>query len=239
MSTKKILRPSPSEHAKDYKDKIKLGNDGLKYKSVKDINNVYRWKKVQNSKCQKYYTENNGVQLYLIEDYKDKIIVYNNETKMKILETKYQEIYFGKVPSKILNDSIYSYKKGNTILFLIKPNKYIFIGDDIISFRTKDKILKFISPIGNSDVPYPYAIGEKYTYLLVYSGHNKYQYIENKLINIKEIVYEQIYEYDWIILELKNSKKITIKKKEELKEKLKNAKIIHDSVKHLQTTKLY
>ena len=40
----------------------------------------------------------------------------------------------------------------------IDENKYIFIGCIIYSFTTDYEITKFISPVGNNDFPYPYAI---------------------------------------------------------------------------------
>ena len=39
-------RKSPPYPANNNKNKIKKGNDGLKYKSISDKNNVYRWKKL-------------------------------------------------------------------------------------------------------------------------------------------------------------------------------------------------
>lgn len=50
----------------------------------------------------------------------------------------------------------------------------MFIGNNIYKFKTVDKITKYFSPIGNSDVPYPYAIGKKYTYLM-----SEYVKVEN------------------------------------------------------------
>lgn len=36
-------RPSPSEHAKDNKNKVMRGNDGYMYKSLPNKNGIYRW----------------------------------------------------------------------------------------------------------------------------------------------------------------------------------------------------
>ena len=58
---------------------------------------------------------------------------------------------------------------GNSILLSLGKNKYVFIGQKIIEFTTKkDKIIDFVSPVGNNDVPYPFAIGEKYVYSFSY-----------------------------------------------------------------------
>ncbi len=50
--------------------------------------------------------------------------------------------------------------KGNSILVRYgdEPCSYVFIGETIFIFRTLAPILNYHSPIGNSDVPYPYAI---------------------------------------------------------------------------------
>ena len=48
--TKKVEkgeRPSPSEHAGAFKNKIKEGNDGNDYISLPDKNGIYKWKKIK------------------------------------------------------------------------------------------------------------------------------------------------------------------------------------------------
>lgn len=58
---------------------------------------------------------------------------------------------------------------GNTVLIKLEKfgvNSYILVGKDIVQFETEDEIEEFYSPIGNSDVPYPVAIGTKYAYRL-------------------------------------------------------------------------
>lgn len=59
---------------------------------------------------------------------------------------------------------------GNSILLHIRDNEYIFIGAKIFKFQSNDNdvIVEFISPVGNNDVPYPYAITENgKVYLLI------------------------------------------------------------------------
>lgn len=55
---------------------------------------------------------------------------------------------------------------GNSILLHIKDNIYVFIGESIYQFYS-DEIKKFVSPVGNSEVPYPYAITNKDIHLLL------------------------------------------------------------------------
>ena len=56
---------------------------------------------------------------------------------------------------------------GNSILLQIKNNKYVFIGQNIFEFTTNDTINYFTSPVGNNDVPYPLAIGDKNSYFML------------------------------------------------------------------------
>jgi hypothetical protein len=56
---------------------------------------------------------------------------------------------------------------GNTILFDVGNNEYIFINRNIESFKSKAKIVKYVYPVGNRGVPYPYAIDEKGNYYLL------------------------------------------------------------------------
>ena len=56
---------------------------------------------------------------------------------------------------------------GNSILILNKKT-YTYIGSEIYSFTIDDDIIhSYFSLIGNSDVPYPLAVGDKYTYFML------------------------------------------------------------------------
>jgi len=60
---------------------------------------------------------------------------------------------------------------GNSLLLKVRrdKNEYVFIGESVFFFATPadDPIFEYHSPVGNSAVPYPYAIGKKYTYLMI------------------------------------------------------------------------
>ena len=56
---------------------------------------------------------------------------------------------------------------GNTLLLEFENNEYVYIsGLEIIKFKTDDKIIDYISLMGNNMVPYAFVIGEKYTYFI-------------------------------------------------------------------------
>lgn len=58
---------------------------------------------------------------------------------------------------------------GNSILLEIDSNQniYVSIGQRIESFRAKSKIISYVSNVGNSNVPYPYAIDDQDNYYLI------------------------------------------------------------------------
>ncbi|AGF84841.1 hypothetical protein QJ854_gp941 [Moumouvirus goulette] len=64
-------------------------------------------------------------------------------------------------------DSSINQMHGNTILIKITTNQYMYIGPEIYEFEThNDEIIDYVSPVGNSDVPYPVAYGKKFVYFM-------------------------------------------------------------------------
>jgi hypothetical protein len=86
--------------------------------------------------------------------------IYSNS----VYKTNYHEIFIG-------NDLNPKFKDGGTLGNSILINKngkeYIFIGHEIYSFTPHDHIKEYHSIVGNSDVPYPFAIGEKNVYFMI------------------------------------------------------------------------
>ncbi len=120
------------------------------------------------------------------------------------LEDKYSEIETYKELRSINSDKIFIGKKspkggydglkpsqaeGNSILLKV-GSKYVFIGHEIYEFKPVegDTIVEYYSDIGNSDVPYPYAVGEKYMYIML----DKVA-VEKSYFNLKEDIYQQYY----------------------------------------------
>lgn len=56
---------------------------------------------------------------------------------------------------------------GNSILLRLHDLEYVFIGDYIMSFTALSKIVSYVSPVGNNDIPYPYAVDEHDRYYLM------------------------------------------------------------------------
>ena len=56
---------------------------------------------------------------------------------------------------------------GNTLLLECEDNEYVYVsGLEISKLKTDDKIMDYISLMGNNMVPYAVMVGEKYTYFL-------------------------------------------------------------------------
>ena len=75
---------------------------------------------------------------------------------------------------------------GSTILLECEDSKYVYIsGVEVFEFRINDKIIGYISIMGNIMIPYTFAVGEKYTYFIStqykFIGNDKIE--ESKLLN--------------------------------------------------------
>lgn len=200
-TTKKYkTRSGPPYHAKDCKDRVKLGNDGIKYISQPDKRGVYKWIKTSTkNKTRKvaqkssYKIHDNGSVPYVVM-MKPKSTVEVYKTKedgtpdKKILDLTYTKIFVG---DNLLPDPL-AVKKGkavgNSLLLQTGNNKYVYIGSEIYSFETKEEIKMYYSPVGNSDVPYPYAVGDTMSYFMLDK-----KTLPNELLDLKKDAYGQFY----------------------------------------------
>lgn len=86
-----------------------------------------------------------------------------------------KKIFIGKSPKNPMTEFSLGYGKkfdGNSILLELKEKyRYVYIGSEIYEFSipSDDKIIKYWSPVGNNDVPYPVAIGELNAYFMLES----------------------------------------------------------------------
>lgn len=137
----------------------------------------------------RYFTHNNGDKPYMVIVDNKNVYVYRYSDDFPHLEDlkandytvlvkEYlgvKEIFIGKAVKGDDSSKMSSSKTiGNSILLEISNGRYAFIGGLIYEFEPKDKIVEYYSMIGNSDVPYPVAIGEKNVYFVVSGGRNGY-----------------------------------------------------------------
>ena len=152
------------------------------------------------SKLKTYYTHDNGSRPFKVVIDNKKVYIYkykkydedSDTTLYSEKSIKYEKknlfkcknIFIAKSPKNprtIFSGGYGAKFTGNSILLQITKNKYVFIGHIIFSFTSKSKIKKFVSPVGNSDVPYPYAIDIDGRYYLMIEN-----VIIDKIKNIKK-----------------------------------------------------
>jgi hypothetical protein len=209
IKTKKYqTRKGPPYHAKDCKGQTKKGNDGKEYVSAVDSRGTYKWvirgaRVTQKKKGVKTYKMiDNGGEPFVADVSPSRVEIYRQTFKVnggveqyvrdkKVVDTPYKKIFIG--DNDLRFDDGQAPKgmyPGNSILICLGKGKYIFAGQEIYSLETKDgeEIMKYYSPVGNSAVPYPYAVGENYTYFMLDK-----ETVPNELLNLKEDAYSQFY----------------------------------------------
>lgn len=155
-----------------------------------------------------YYTHDNGGQPYKVVYNDDVISVYlrngcdNNGKTLYHDDAEYKfeskQVFIGKSPRNQMTEFSGGYGKefdGNSILLNIENLKYVYIGKCIFSFNTISPIVTYNSPVGNNDVPYPYAVDtEGRHYLMIEnvildkvpSGQDPYRFFYDNNTVIKE-----------------------------------------------------
>jgi hypothetical protein len=111
----------------------------------------------------RYLTHDNGsrpFEVCVFDDGKN-VNVVQQETKTNCWDRRVYRVFIGKDGGKTELD-------GNTILLEEGGRHIVFVGGEMFKFRPFACIRDFFSPIGNNDVPYPYAIDiDKRYYLLI------------------------------------------------------------------------
>lgn len=142
-------------------------------------NDTLRQQLESGSKPRNIYEINDNASFpFVVLDYGGRVDIYNNHfdestnnavLHKKLIDVKYEQIFLG---DNYLNDPYWIFKngvaKGNTILLETGKGKYTFIGKGILSFSAinGDTIRKFYSSLGGNYDSFPYAVGDKYVYLL-------------------------------------------------------------------------
>jgi hypothetical protein len=158
-------------------------------------------------KIKRYEIHDNGSRPFFVDVMGKIVTISKNMDTFKKVDGKFVDI---KNPPKNLytltTDKVFIGKKspnggydglkpseaeGNTILVQI-GEKYTYIGHEIYEFLPVkgDTIVKYYSNIGNSDVPYPYAIGKTHVYIILDGVA-----IEKSYFDMSDDIYEQFY-YD-------------------------------------------
>ena len=141
-------------------------------------NDEYKVISANNIGSDKYYVHDNGGRPFLVYISENSVSIYKRNTDKFYVDPEdfdykykthfnndwmYIELVGEYNPVRVFigDDKSKDWGKGNSSLLQLSDYEYIFIGLEIINFNTNSKIVEFVSPIGNSDVPYPYAIDEE------------------------------------------------------------------------------
>ena len=148
-------------------------------------------KRTQKRSQKTYKILDNGGTPFVVEITPTTVCVERHQTQgnkrsKQIFETPYEHVFLGEKGR--LKDAIY--QKGSSILVQQSPMNYVYIGSEIYSFKTTEPILFYESPIGSSETPYPYAVGDKYTYFMLDK-----EKVPNHLLDPKKDAYGQFYGY--------------------------------------------
>jgi hypothetical protein len=152
-----------------------------------------------------YYTHDNGGRPFKVVIDGKKVYVYKqiNEEEEYVSEPTMlftsNDIFVGNSPLNKMTKFSGGHGprfKGNSILLKTGNNTYTYIGESIFSFTTYSDVDKYISPVGNSDVPYPYAIdkfGNMYLLIEDVVLLNPNGILKNKLKNFDDNPYDYYY----------------------------------------------
>jgi hypothetical protein len=126
-----------------------------------------------------YEINDNAAVPFVVVDYGGGITsIYSNrfneltnrgELNNKLMDVKYEHMFLG---DNGTNDPYWVFKRGvergNNMLMQTGKGKYLFVGKGILSFSAMkgDTIRRFYSPMGGNYDSFPYAVGDKYVYLL-------------------------------------------------------------------------
>jgi hypothetical protein len=205
-SKKYQTRKGPPYHANDCKGVTKKGNDGKEYISTFiSKQKTYRW--VPKSSRIGATKKKKGVKTYIMIDnggepfvadvssrsvdiYKQKLVDGSWTRDKKVVDTPYSRVFIGDNLLRAKGVSPKGKYPGNSILIKSGKGKYIYSGSEIYAFETIDKedIKEYYSPVGNSEVAYPYAVGEKHTYFMLDK-----EALPNEALDLKSDAYPQFY----------------------------------------------
>ena len=93
-----------------------------------------------------------------------------------------------------LDEKTHARKETNeNFLFKIEDKKYIYVGEKIFVFKTKDDIEEYFSESGNNNVKYPFVLGKENIYYMLYQ---KYIIIEELENSKTQDEYQYLYKKD-------------------------------------------
>jgi hypothetical protein len=157
------------------------------------------------SKPKRYEIHDNGGIPFLVDDYGGHVVVfkqnYNLETDaleppVELFKKNYKRIFIGDKPAWQRPGNWLPEFKGNSILIETAPNKFVYIGSEIYEWKPEkgDQIIEYWSEMGNSDVPYPFAVGKTHVYFMI----DKRECMPIEFFDLKKDMYNQLWLDTWL-----------------------------------------
>jgi hypothetical protein len=246
FKTKPIKIPKNFRRSKINKEYVSLYHFDKNKSVLKSNNNAYKKIKSKHKGMKSYYIHDNGSRPYIVYVSNKGVYVYGMDNKLfHIREKDYSKkwtytkliysnnnvknVFIGKSPITKMTKFSRGHGRGftgNSILVHEKGNKYVYIGKHNVERVTinNDKIKEYISPVGNSDVPYTVAIGEKNVYFMLDMKYVPISKFDTFTRAVKNDAYSYFYGHH--IDENNNDKKL---KPLECYAKRMKSKVIHDA----------
>ena len=133
-------------------------HSGISDQLISSLNNIY-------------FIHDNHIRPFRVEINESKIQIFKEQSSEKICSfDNVDKIFIGKSPlnemTRFSGGSGDDFD-GNTILIHLGGLRYVFIGRQIYTFTSESEIQKYVSPVGNNDIPYPYAVDQIGQYYLL------------------------------------------------------------------------
>ncbi len=143
-----------------------------------------------------YQIHDNGGRPFTVKIAGNRVRIYKNDFDDEIEYTEpffdeiVERVFVGESPKNEMTEFSAGHGdsfKGNSLLLCTSELEYVFIGEKVYSFSALSEIVQYVSPVGNSDVPYPYAIDiENRAYLMT----------ENVIVQLTDEEVQNIPEFD-------------------------------------------
>ena len=147
------------------------------------------------SRSVRYLTMNNGANYWLVEDFpkEKRVVLYKHNVDLdtgkkeniKVTEMQYTALWTPHKDSGKFMDGLWS----KSTLLIQKKNSFVHVYNTITEskLRPGDIPVKYMSPVGNNDSPYPYLIGEKFLYFFL----DPFEYAPKESFDLSKDVNDQ------------------------------------------------
>ncbi|XWV25752.1 hypothetical protein QJ857_gp1336 [Tupanvirus soda lake] len=156
------------------KKKISIWDEKIinRKKELEDMDNTNSFVTLNSigNQVREYLIHDNGGRPFKVVANKNNIRIYKGQYDEDIDEDIYNEMIleFTEIDGYWDDFDSSPYKMhGNSVLIKLSDNEYVSVGWEIYRFKTNEVILDYVSPVGNSDVPYPVAFSENYVYFML------------------------------------------------------------------------